>query len=82
MHIDGVMKNRHSFEHIAPELVGNERRILMSEVSGRSTILKKIQEVAPWVNKDSEETIHIMDKLKQLEHEGYQFEGRKAPLSW
>ena len=54
----------------------------MSEVSGRSTILKKIQEVAPWVNKDSEETIHIMDKLKQLEHEGYQFEGGKAPLSW
>jgi 2-isopropylmalate synthase len=78
MHIDGVMKNRHSFEHIAPELVGNERRILMSEVSGRSTILKKIQEVAPWVNKDSEETIHIMDKLKQLEHEGYQFEGAES----
>jgi 2-isopropylmalate synthase len=74
----GCMKNRHSFEHIAPELVGNERRILMSEVSGRSTILKRIQEVAPWVEKDSEETVLIIDRLKQLEHEGYQFEGAES----
>ncbi|MDI9475286.1 MAG: citramalate synthase [Natronincolaceae bacterium] len=78
MHIDGVQKNQHSFEHIAPELVGNERRILMSEVSGRSTILKRIQRVAPWVSKESEETILIIDRLKQLEHEGYQFEGAES----
>ena len=78
MHIDAVQKNQHSFEHIVPELVGNERRILMSEVSGRSTILKGIQKVAPWVSKESGETILIMDKLKQLEHEGYQFEGAES----
>ncbi len=78
MHIDAVQKNQHSFEHIVPELVGNERRILMSEVSGRSTILKRIQKVAPWVSKESGETILIMDKLKQLEHEGYQFEGAES----
>ncbi|NLI61084.1 MAG: citramalate synthase [Clostridiales bacterium] len=78
MHIDGVQKNCLSFEHIAPELIGNERRILMSEVSGRSTILKKIQKVAPWVDKESEETKLIMDRLKQLEHEGYQFEGAES----
>ena len=52
MHIDGIKKNQHTFEHIVPELVGNERRILMSEVAGRSTILKRIQRVAPWVSKD------------------------------
>ncbi|NLJ40494.1 MAG: citramalate synthase [Clostridiales bacterium] len=78
MHIDGVQKNQHSFEHISPELVGNERRILMSEVSGRSTILKRIQKTAPWVTKDSEETILIMDKLKELEYHGYQFEGAES----
>ena len=78
MHIDGIQKSRHSFEHIAPELVGNERRILMSEVSGRSTILKGIQKVAPSVSKESEETILIMDKLKQLEYEGFQFEGAES----
>ena len=78
MHIDAVQKNSSSFEHIPPEKVGNERRILMSEVSGRSTILSKIQKVAPWVNKESKETKMIIDKLKQLEYEGYQFEGAES----
>ncbi|WP_458788466.1 homocitrate synthase/isopropylmalate synthase family protein, partial [Vallitalea sediminicola] len=61
MYIDGVNKASKSFEHINPEIVGNERRFLMSEVAGRSTILKKIQKVAPDVKKDSPETIQIMD---------------------
>ncbi|MCT4596253.1 MAG: citramalate synthase [Vallitalea sp.] len=78
MHIDGVNKASKSFEHINPELVGNERRFLMSEVAGRSTILKKIQKIAPNMKKDSEETMLIMDRLKQLEHEGYQFEGAES----
>ncbi|HRU41454.1 MAG TPA: alpha-isopropylmalate synthase regulatory domain-containing protein, partial [Candidatus Diapherotrites archaeon] len=67
-----------SYEHIAPELVGNERRVLMSEVSGRSTILKKIQKYAPGLSKDSSEVKEITDKLKKLEHEGYQFEGAES----
>jgi len=78
MHIDAVQKNSSSFEHISPEIVGNERRILMSEVSGRSTILNKIKKVAPWVTKESKETKLIIEKLKQLEHEGYQFEGAES----
>lgn len=78
MHIDGVVKNSQSFEHIDPEQVGNKRRFLMSEVSGRSTILSRIQEVEPNITKDSEETLLLMDKLKQLEHEGYQFEGAES----
>ena len=75
MHIDAVLKSPESFEHIRPELVGNSRRILMSEVSGKSTVVKKIQNVAPWITKDSPEAQGIIDKLKQLEYEGYQFEG-------
>jgi 2-isopropylmalate synthase len=75
MHIDAVLKIPESFEHISPELVGNNRRILMSEVSGKSTVVKKIQKVAPWVTKDSREVQNIIDRLKQLEYEGYQFEG-------
>jgi 2-isopropylmalate synthase len=78
MHIDAIQKNPLSFEHIVPHSVGNERRILMSEVSGRSTILKRIREVTPWVNKDSRETQFIMDELKRLEHAGYQFEGAET----
>lgn len=78
MHIDAVHKNSTSFEHITPEAVGNKRRFLMSEVSGRSTILSRIQEVAPWVTKESPETQEIMNKLKKLEHDGYQFEGAES----
>jgi 2-isopropylmalate synthase len=78
MHIDGVNKNPKTFEHINPKLVGNERRFLMSEVAGRSTILSKINEVAPHLTKDSPETKQIIDKLKVLEHEGYQFEGAES----
>jgi len=78
MHIDGVVKNSQSFEHIDPEQVGNKRRFLMSEVSGRSTILSRIQQVEPNITKDSEETRLLIDKLKQLEHEGYQFEGAES----
>lgn len=78
MHIDGVNKNSKSFEHLEPSIVGNSRRFLMSEVSGRSTILKKIQKIAPEVDKDSAETVAIMQRLKELEHEGYQFEGAES----
>ncbi len=78
MHIDAVLKNPFSYEHVKPELIGNKRRHLMSEVSGRSTILKKIQEYAPSLSKDSDQVKQIMEKLKRLEHEGYQFEGAES----
>lgn len=75
MHIDGVRKSSNSFEHIDPSKVGNSRRFLISEVSGKSSILKKVQKIFPNVTKDNEEIQKVLDKLKQLEHEGYQFEG-------
>lgn len=78
MHIDGVNKNSKSFEHVNPALVGNTRRFLMSEVAGRSSILKKIQQIAPDIRKNSPETANIMAKLKELEHQGYQFEGAES----
>ncbi|MGE4283274.1 MAG: citramalate synthase [Clostridia bacterium] len=78
MHIDGVTKNPKTFEHINPELVGNERRFLMSEVAGRSSIISRIHLIAPEVTRDSPETKRIIDKLKSLEHAGYQFEGAES----
>ncbi|MDP4178934.1 MAG: citramalate synthase [Bacillota bacterium] len=78
MHIDAVQKNSKTFEHISPETVGNSRRILMSEVSGRSTIINRVQEVAPWITRESPETQQIIDKLKELEYLGYQFEGAES----
>ncbi|MCG8483178.1 MAG: citramalate synthase [Clostridia bacterium] len=78
MHIDGVTKASHSFEHISPECVGNYRTFLMSEVSGKNTIIKKIQKVEPSITKSSKETEELVDLLKELEHEGYQFEGAES----
>jgi 2-isopropylmalate synthase len=78
MHIDGISKNTLSFEHISPEVVGNERRLLMSEVSGRSMVLQRIQKVSPEITRDSKETKAIIKQLKQLEMEGYQFEGAES----
>lgn len=78
MHIDGVQKNPKSFEHVSPEIVGNSRNFTMSEVAGRSTILRKIQKIAPWITKESEETKILMDKIKELEHKGYAFEGAEV----
>lgn len=75
MHADGVMKLPRSFEHIPPETVGNERRFLMSEISGKAAVFSKIQKVCPRLTKDSPETGRIVKKLKDLENEGYQFDG-------
>ncbi len=78
MHIDAVSKNPISYEHISPEQVGNVRHILVSEVAGRSALLAKINAVDPTLNKDSPDTKRILDHLKALEHEGYQFESAES----
>lgn len=75
MHADGVLKNPATFEHIHPELVGNERRFLMSEMTGRTAVLEKIRRYCPSIQKSSPELQEIIDALKAMELEGYQFEG-------
>ena len=78
MHIDAVRKNRRSFEHIEPELVGNEQRILISELAGTSAIVKKLEREYPHLDKRSPEVQRVFDKLKEAEQEGYQYEGAEA----
>lgn len=78
MHIDAVHKNPVTFEHIEPELVGNRRRFLMSEMSGRSTVLSTIRKVDETVRRDSKETTEILAELKRRESEGYQFEAAES----
>ena len=75
MHIDAVIKNPVAYEHVEPESVGNSRVFLMSEVAGRSMIIEKIQKFDPTVTKDNPVVKDIMKKMKELEFEGYQFEG-------
>ncbi|MBD7911991.1 MULTISPECIES: citramalate synthase [Clostridium] len=80
MHIDAVCKDSKSYEHIIPESVGNKRRFLISEVSGKSTILSEIQKIFPQISKESKEVQIITDRLKELEYEGYQFEGAEGTV--
>lgn len=78
MHVDGVKKNTAAFEHISPEAVGNRRQILLSEVSGRSAMLAKIKEFVPLLEKESPELNLLVERLKVLEHAGYQYEAATA----
>ncbi len=78
MHADGVLKNSRSFEQIDPEQVGNERRFLMSEIAGRAAVLKRVHKLYPDVQRDSPKTSAIIETLKALELEGYQFEGAES----
>jgi 2-isopropylmalate synthase len=75
MHIDGVMKTPESFEHIDPAAVGNERQFLLSEVAGRSALARRIQSMFPGIDRNTPEITALTKKLKELEHEGFQFEG-------
>lgn len=75
MHIDAVLKNPSAYEHISPDVVGNSRVFLMSEVAGRSMIIEKIQKFFPHVKKTDAVVEEICDRVKELEHEGFQFEG-------
>lgn len=78
MHIDAVNKNPKSYEHINPGMVGNERHILVSEVAGRGAILRKLQQIDPTLTKESDAAVNILEHLKALEHEGYQFENAES----
>ncbi|MBQ9367100.1 MAG: citramalate synthase [Victivallales bacterium] len=80
MHIDGMLKMDGAFEHISPDVVGNHRRYLLSEVSGRSTLLEKVKHLSPKLTKESTELSRIVEKLKEMEFLGYQFEAAEASL--
>ncbi len=78
MHIDGLKKAKGSFEHIEPDLVGNSREFLLSEVAGKSAMASKLEIEFPEVAKDKKKVAALMDKLKHLENEGVSFEGAES----
>ena len=81
MHIDGMLKDSHTFEHIEPERVGNQRRYLVSEMAGRGALMTRLSTLAPEIRKDSPEAAAIMEYLKGLEAEGYTFEDADGSLA-
>jgi 2-isopropylmalate synthase len=77
-HVNAVKKNPRTFEHIKPELVGNERRMLVSELSGQSSVLLKAVELGMGSGKTAKEAGNILKALKDLESKGYAFEAADA----
>ncbi|MBE6884858.1 MAG: citramalate synthase [Ruminococcaceae bacterium] len=80
MHVDGVLKNPTTFEHISPDTVGNSRHFLVSEVSGRSAAVNILHKLGSNVSRTSEETSLLINALKQKENNGYQFESAAASV--
>jgi 2-isopropylmalate synthase len=78
VHVDAVKKDSRTYEHIDPELVGNHRRILLSDLSGRANLELKAKELGLALDPKAPHTRVILDKLKQLEADGYQFESAGA----
>jgi 2-isopropylmalate synthase len=77
-HIDGVMKVAHSFEHVAPEAIGNERRFLVSDQSGGATIVNKLRRFLPDISKSDPLVATVLERVKVLENQGYQFEAAEG----
>jgi len=78
MHVDGVRKNRASFEHVDPAAVGNERRILVSELSGASNVFLKAVEMGLQLDRSSPEVREVLRELERMEKAGYEFEAAEA----
>jgi 2-isopropylmalate synthase len=78
MHIDGVAKERRSFEHVPPEAVGNRRDLLMSDQAGTRAVTEALKTEFPGLEKGHPGVREILEEMKRLEHQGYQFEAADA----
>ncbi|WP_027085252.1 citramalate synthase [Cohnella panacarvi] len=80
IHVSAILKDSKTYEHISPDLVGNKQRVLVSELAGQSNILSKAQEMGLDIQSDGLKSRQVIDRIKELEHQGYQFEGADASL--
>jgi 2-isopropylmalate synthase len=76
MHVAGVSADERTFEHVAPELVGNRREVLISELSGKGSVLSRAEQAA--IELDDDAARRAVDRLKEREHLGYHYEAADA----
>jgi 2-isopropylmalate synthase len=76
LHVDALRKNKRTYEHIDPAIVGNERRFLISELSGKSNILAELEKAK--IIEDKKLAKKILERVQDLENQGYQFESAHA----
>ena len=78
MHVSAVLKHPETYEHVSPESVGNHRRVLVSELAGKSNVLYKAREYGIDLDRETPDSRRILEQLKALEDQGFQFEGAEA----
>jgi 2-isopropylmalate synthase len=78
VHVSAVSRHSGTYEHITPESVGNKRRVLVSELAGRSNMVLKAREFNLDLEKHPEAVDKIIHQVKLLENQGYHFEGAEA----
>ena len=80
-HVNAVQKVIRSYEHIDPALVGNSRHVLISDLAGRSNIVMKARELGFDITNQTPELRDMLNRIKALEHEGYEFEAADGSLA-
>ena len=80
-HVNAVQKLARTYEHIDPARIGNVRRVLISDLAGRSNIVIKAHELGFKISNDQPELKEILARIKKLEHEGYEFEAAEGSLA-
>ncbi|MBI3753892.1 MAG: citramalate synthase [Deltaproteobacteria bacterium] len=78
VHVSAVLKRPETYEHIRPDMVGNHQRVLVSDLSGKSNIIYKAKEFGIDINSKDPIVQNIIKTLKELEHQGFQYEGAEA----
>ncbi len=78
VHVSAIQRHPETYEHIRPESVGNRTRVLVSDLSGRANILAKAEECGLQLDSQDPVTLEILEKIKDMENSGFQFEGAEA----
>ncbi len=79
IHVAAIRRNVDSYQHIEPKDVGNETRVLVSDLAGRGSLLSKADELGLDVSKD--EAVQVLNDIKELENAGFSFEGAEASVA-
>ncbi|MPZ15654.1 MAG: citramalate synthase [Chloroflexi bacterium] len=80
IHVSAVMRNEHTYEHVDPAVVGNLRRVLVSDLSGRSNLSAAAAQMGISLDDNAPAVQHAVQSVKELENRGYQFEAADASL--
>lgn len=80
IHVSAILKNPETYEHMDPELIGNKRRVLVSDLSGRSNLQYKVEELGLNIDAKDPALVKVVEEMKELENQGYSYESAEASM--